>query len=112
MPCLITHGSVISAPRCGSQETPSDVPSNWCMATGLEHLGMQGFLLHEPVGKFGFSKMLKVFKDLRIDQQKMTAGNGMSLVSQSAFMFYILSNVSMRAAAGHEDSPPNSGDEL
>ena len=69
---------------------------HWTLATGMEHMALQGFLVHEPPGPFGLSKLTELLRKKDPEDLKHMAGDGMHLVTQASFMFYILANISMK----------------
>jgi hypothetical protein len=85
-PVQLTHGSIMCL--------KGDDKNDWRLATGLEHYSAMGFRMHRPtLGQFGFSKLHKIISDMPINKQKCLAGNGMHLLTQSAFMLYVMANI-------------------
>ena len=62
----------------------------------MEHFAFQGFMVHEPPGPFGLSNLTEILRTREPQVLKRMAGDGMHLVTQSSFMFYVLSNISMK----------------
>ena len=82
-PCMLTHGCIISAPRCGEMR----------LATGLEHFGAQGLhLYHASSVDNPVSPLKPMLQDLKIHQQKNLSGRGVHLAVLSSFMWYVLSH--------------------
>ena len=70
----------------------SDRP--WRVATGMEHFAAMGWPVFGPMQlMFGKNPMTKIFADLPIRSQKSLSGNSMHLVTQAAWMMYVLANV-------------------
>ena len=82
-PCMLTHGSIISAPRNGQKR----------LATALEHFGAQGLHLFSASSADNAVSPLKpILQTLKIHQLKNLSGRGVHLGVLSAFMWYVLSN--------------------
>ena len=79
---------------------------SWKLMTPFEHFAAMGFLvfpdLYENFGRFPLTDFLKTFS---ASQLKKFLGNGMHLVTQCAWMFYVLGNTSLKdRRAGVEGS--------
>ncbi|CAE7191932.1 unnamed protein product [Symbiodinium sp. KB8] len=82
-PCMLTHGTIISAPRNGPK----------LLATALEHFGAQGLHLFRASSVDNAVSPLKpILQTLKIHQLKNLSGRGVHLGVLSAFMWYVLSN--------------------
>lgn len=89
-PCQLTHGTVMS----WSGHEGSELPR---IATGLEHLGTQGFHLFEATTEdFMMTARAKAFKKLKPAEQKHLSGNGMHLAILLQWLYFILGNVIRR----------------
>lgn len=85
-PAQLKHGLVTSFRGEGGGESR--------FATGMEHLGAQGFhLFGATTANRPFSKMLPVFQRFHQGEQKCLSGNGMHLGPLSAWLLYVLGNV-------------------
>ena len=92
-PCRLTHGSVMSFRTTLESQKPR-------LATGLEHLGAQGFHLFPATTKdYPLSKMSGIFRGLKQEEQKQLSGNGMHLAVIGSWVYFVLGNV-MRIDSG------------
>ena len=94
VPVLLTHGSIIA----GKLDSEKETLESWAMLAAMEHFAVQGFRMfgtpESPGWPCRMSQGLRgILQNLSIKNQKLLAGNGMNLVTQSAFMFYVLANV-------------------
>ena len=93
---------------CQSQIAAVDEHNNVKLATALEHLASLGFHTH-PVsdgsfGRFAQSPVCRAIEAMNPRQAQSLIGNGMSLITQSAWIMYVLGNtISIR---GLSDLPP------
>lgn len=84
-PCQLTHGTVISFSHGHGQHR---------VASGLEHLGAQGFHLFPSTTKdYPVSKMRGIYDTLRFREQKHISGNGMHLAVVASWLSFVLGNV-------------------
>eukprot|EP00435_Cladocopium_sp_Y103_P031773 s3755_g8.t1 len=87
-PVNLRHGTVMAVDA-------SD-PDSWKLMTPLEHFAAMGFLvypeLYEHFGRFPLTEFLKTYSGAQL---KKFVGNGMHLVTQCAWMFYVLGNTSL-----------------
>lgn len=97
VPVLLTHGHIMSLPRSVAGEE-----QRWTLATGLEHFAFQGFSLQESF-HFGVSRRKDIIAGMSEKDQKMLAGNGMHLVTQTSWMYYILGHVSKLDEESNEE---------
>ena len=69
-------------------------PSVWHLASGMEHIASLGFHCH-PQAQHHWKEepVVDVLRTLKPHQQKSLAGNGMNLITQGAFMAFVLANV-------------------
>ena len=82
-PCMLTHGTIVSAPRQGGMK----------LATALEHFGAQGLHLFSASSADNpISPLKPILQGLKIHQLKNLSGRGVNLPVLSAFMWYVLSN--------------------
>ena len=66
----------------------------WCIATPTEHFTALSFNMHPCKDNIcPASKLAATLAALRPSQAKMLAGNAMHLVTQCAWMLYVLSNI-------------------
>eukprot|EP00973_Karenia_brevis_P040423 5586543-Karenia_brevis.AAC.1 len=66
---------------------------DWQLALGIDHFSALGFQMqHDELGPFEVSPMRKFLVDLKPEQQKFLAGNGMHLVTMAASFLFMLSN--------------------
>ena len=84
-PVQLTHGTFINV---------THDPEKDRVAIGMEHLSAMGFNIYPPQDcSLHRSRLVDVLKALPTRQQKLLAGNGMHLVTQAAWMMYVLANV-------------------
>ena len=86
-PVHLTHGSIVAL-----KDSPSGTLS-WTMATIWEHFESMGFIMRQRDGGLPVSKLLPHLRTLQNWQLKQLCGNGMHLMTQGAWMAYVLSNV-------------------
>lgn len=87
LPVILTHGTTAALGIGG------DVNA-WRLATPLELLGAMGWPVHpQECGRFGVLLVRSYFEAMSSRQMKVAIGNSMHLVTQAAWMLYILSNV-------------------
>ena len=69
-------------------------PSVWRLASGMEHIASLGFHCH-PKAQHHWKEepVVDILRTLKPHQQKSLAGNGMNLITQGAFMAFVLANV-------------------
>ena len=95
-PVQLTHGSIVCFGGAGRKD--------WRMATAKEHMVAQGF--HAVPGASSsvhpVCPLANILDELRVSSKdiKKLSGNGMNLVTQSAFMMYIFANVVRRDSVG------------
>ena len=97
-PVNLRHGTVMAV--------DANNRDSWKLMTPFEHFAAMGFLvfpdLYENFGRFPLTDFLKTFS---ASQLKKFLGNGMHLVTQCAWMFYVLGNTSLKdRRAGVEGS--------
>ena len=101
-PVQLTHGTVC---LIGPEK------SYMKLATTMEHLQAMGFPCRQVNGNaptaFPEPAIVDILKQLDMRKQKVVAGNGMHLVTQTAWMLYCLSNV-VRLAPDERVSGPSS----
>lgn len=104
-PVSLRHGSVMSVRR--------GEPNSWTLACGAESLAALGWHLFPTDGsEFGLSPLRDHLLSLTSAQQKALAGNGMHLVTQASWMWYVFAHVSRKrpvTEAGCERRPTASG---
>ena len=84
-PCQLTHGTVVTFRDDGKGPR---------IATGMEHLGAQGYHLFEAsCCDHPLSKMLQPFQKLKEREQKLVSGNAVHLAPLAAWLFYNLANI-------------------
>ena len=87
-PVNLRHGTVMSV--------SSDDPDSWKLMTAFEHFAAMGYLvfpeLSEKFGEYPSKHFLQSFSS---SQLKKFLGNGMHLVTQCAWMLYVLGNTSL-----------------
>ena len=72
----------------------SEDPEEWYMPSVLEMFGAMGFHMHDATtADYPLSILHSIVSKLKPCQQKQLVGNGMHLVTQSAWMLYVLANV-------------------
>ena len=83
---------VLMKKSCLVQVGPNS--KEWKLVTGMEHLGMLSFRVHEPcTNACGQSPLAIVLRAYSRRQIIQLCGNGMDVCSTSAWMLYVLSNV-------------------
>jgi hypothetical protein len=103
-PVSLRHGSVMSV-REGD-------PNSWTLACSAEALAALGWHLFPTDGsEFGPSPLCDHLLSLTSAQQKVLAGNGMRLVTQANWMWYVFAHVSRKrpVTAGCERRWTSSG---
>ncbi|CAK9029031.1 Uncharacterized protein (Fragment) [Durusdinium trenchii] len=86
-PVNLRHGTVVAV--------NTQRPDSWEIMTALEHFAAMGFLLFPEMQEdFGKSPMSEALEGLSSFQLKKFVGNGMHLVTQCAWMMYVLGNTS------------------
>ena len=84
-PVQLTHGVIMDLNQF-------EIP--WRVATSMEHFSAMGWPMHEPLtNSFGLSPLKSIVEGLSVRSRKILTGNSMHLVTQGAFMTYVLSNV-------------------
>lgn len=112
-PVNLRHGTIVAVTR----GTNGDFnPLSWKIATSKEHLSSLGFHLFGGGGKdlksFGVSKMAPLFDGLTMAGRKALTGNGMHLVTQGSWMFFVLGHMSkMQSTASQQASAPSQTDD-
>ena len=87
MPVCLRHGTVFLV--------KNNDPGTFRLVTAKEHLAAMGFhMFPGQSNSFGVSRMAQLFEDccLTSQQTKKLLGNGMHLVTQAAWMLYVLGN--------------------
>ena len=88
-------------------------PNSWTLACGAESFAARGWhLLPTGGGEFGLLPLRDHLLSLTSAQQKALASNGMHLVTQANWMWYIFAHVSRKrpaTEAGCERRPTASG---
>ena len=105
VPTLLTHGIITSiCGPCGGEHSKADHQVR--IATGLEHLSMQGLHLFPATCTINPpSKLLPILANLAPDDQKFLAGNGIHAAVLNSWISFVLGNVVRKSASsGHRFS--------
>ena len=84
-PVLYTHGLIASL---------STFRPHFRLATSWEHMAAMGFHVNEATCQdFDQTSIVQLMRPLSPGQRKRLIGNSMNLVTQAAFMWYVIGNV-------------------
>lgn len=93
-PVSLRHGTIV----CLKQ----DDPEGWRIGLALEHFTALGFFMYAPMCEsFPTSRLKFLLSHLSVAQQKSLAGNGMHLVTQTAWTYFCLANLAPMAPIPH-----------
>ena len=108
-PCSLRHGSVFSlSSPSATESTSGEILPEWKLAVPSEYLSALGFLMHdEMAGDWGISTMEPLLRNLSAGKVHTLVGNGMHLVTQSSWMFYIYSNIIYLPGSPGPNCSPN-----
>ena len=93
-PVNLRHGSIFAA-----RQVKAGV-WQWRMGCPFEYLAAMGFHMYPGMsGAWGVSPLRGILEQYSAGQIQSLAGNGMHLVTQSAFMLYVLGNTVVKDSA-------------